>query len=65
MRVAQLRVLGGVMARVPVDATAFAHRQGRIIVSLAASYGKLEDRAVPQSWVDDFTALHQGDSCPM
>lgn len=31
MRVAQLRVLGGVMARVPVDATAFAHRQSRII----------------------------------
>ena len=27
MRAAQLRVLGGAMARVPVDATAFAHRQ--------------------------------------
>ena len=26
MRVAQLRVLGGAMARVPADATAFAHR---------------------------------------
>ena len=30
MRVAQLRVLGGAMARVPVEATAFAHRQNRI-----------------------------------
>jgi hypothetical protein len=26
VRVAQLRVLGGAMARVPADATAFAHR---------------------------------------
>ena len=26
MRVAQLRVLGGAIARVPVDATAYAHR---------------------------------------
>ena len=26
MAVAQLRVLGGAMARVPADATAFAHR---------------------------------------
>ena len=29
MRVAQLRVLGGAMARVPADATAFAHRASR------------------------------------
>jgi hypothetical protein len=28
MRVTQIRVLGGAMSRVPVDATAFAH-QGR------------------------------------
>ncbi len=31
MRVAQLRVLGGAMARVPADATAFAHRASRIL----------------------------------
>jgi hypothetical protein len=30
LRVAQLRVLGGAAARVPVDATAFAHRRSRI-----------------------------------
>ena len=34
MRVAQLRVLGGAMARVPADATAFAHRSSRIMVNV-------------------------------
>ena len=37
MRVAQLRVLGGAMARVPADATAFAHRTSRIMVNVARS----------------------------
>ncbi len=63
VRVAQLRVLGGAMARVPVEATAFAHRQLRIMVNLAAFYNGPEDRAVRQAWVADFaTALDQGDS---
>jgi FAD/FMN-containing dehydrogenase len=61
MRVAQLRVLGGAMARVPVEATAFAHRKSRIMVNLAAFYNGPEDRAVRQAWVDDFAAaLDQG-----
>src|SRR6266542_3847167 len=38
MRVAQLRVLGGAMARVAADATAYAHRSNRIMVNLAAFY---------------------------
>jgi FAD/FMN-containing dehydrogenase len=63
MRVAQLRVLGGAMARVPVDATAFAHRRSRIMVNVAAFYEGPEDRVVRESWVTDFAgALHQGDS---
>jgi hypothetical protein len=63
VRVAQLRVLGGAMARVPADATAFAHRQSRIMVNLAAFYDGPEDQAVRQAWVADFAAaLHQGDS---
>ena len=33
MAVAQLRVLGGAMARVPVAATAFAHRERRVMVA--------------------------------
>ncbi len=62
MRVAQLRVLGGAMGRVPVEATAFAHRQSRILVNLAAFYDGPEDRLVREAWVADFaTALDQGD----
>jgi FAD/FMN-containing dehydrogenase len=36
LRVTQLRVLGGAMARVSTDATAFAHRRSRIMANLAA-----------------------------
>jgi FAD/FMN-containing dehydrogenase len=63
VRVAQLRVLGGAMARVPAEATAFAHRASRIMVSVAAFYNGPEDRSVREAWVADFAAaLHQGDA---
>lgn len=63
MRVAQLRVLGGAMARVRADATAFAHRPSRIIVNVAAFYEGPEDRAVREAWVTGFAAaLRQGDA---
>jgi FAD/FMN-containing dehydrogenase len=62
MRVAQLRVLGGAMARVPNDATAFAHRDRRIMVNLAALYTETADRTRHEAWVAGFSAaLHQGD----
>jgi hypothetical protein len=63
MRVAQLRVLGGAMARVPEDATAFAHRQSRIMVNIAAFYDGASDRTVRQAWVDELSeALQQSDT---
>jgi FAD/FMN-containing dehydrogenase len=62
MAVAQLRVLGGAMARIPVDATAFAHRKSRIMVNVAALYGQPEEKAIHEAWVSDFAAaLQQGD----
>jgi FAD/FMN-containing dehydrogenase len=62
MRVVQLRALGGAMARVPVEATAFAHRHSRIMANLAAFYDGPADRDRRQAWVDGFAAaLHQGD----
>jgi FAD/FMN-containing dehydrogenase len=62
VRVAQLRVLGGAMARVPVDATAFAHRGSRIMVNLVSSYQGPDDQPVRQAWVEEFAAaLQQGD----
>src|SRR5258705_6865777 len=63
MRVAQLRVLGGAMARVPVDATAFAHRRSRIMVNCATVYGRPEEATVHLPWVTGLAAaLRQGDA---
>jgi FAD/FMN-containing dehydrogenase len=63
MAVAQLRVLGGAMARVPVEATAFAHRGSRIMVNLAAMYTALDEKAKHDAWVDEFrTTLQRGDA---
>jgi FAD/FMN-containing dehydrogenase len=62
MRVAQIRVLGGAMARVPADATAFAHRTSRIVVNVASFYDGPEDHDRRAAWVDEFvTLLHQTD----
>jgi FAD/FMN-containing dehydrogenase len=52
MAAVQLRVLGGAMARVPSDATAFAHRDGRIMANVAAMYERPEQRPAQQAWVD-------------
>ncbi|HJS29329.1 MAG TPA: FAD-binding protein, partial [Anaerolineales bacterium] len=63
LRVAQLRVLGGAVARVPSDATAFAHRSSRIMANLAAFYEGPEDHPVKEAWVRDFAAaLRQSDT---
>jgi FAD/FMN-containing dehydrogenase len=63
LRVAQLRVLGGAMARVPVEATAFAHRTSRILVNLAAFYDGPGDRPRRDTWVAEFAAaLRQTDA---
>src|SRR5213076_1652778 len=62
MRVAQVRVLGGAIARVPADATAYAHRASRIMVNIAAFYDGPDDKVDKQAWVADFAeALDQGD----
>ena len=63
MGVAQLRVLGGAMGRVPVEATAFAHRKSRIMVNLAALYEDPDEAATHEAWVAGFAgALRQGDT---
>ena len=61
LRVAQLRVLGGEMARVPADATAFAHRSARIMVNVGAVYERPEEGDVHRAWVRGLAdALDQG-----
>ncbi len=61
MAVTQIRVLGGAMARVPVDATAFAHRRSRIMVNVAALYERPDDAALHEPWVTDLAAALRGD----
>jgi FAD/FMN-containing dehydrogenase len=61
MRVAQLRVLGGAVTRVPADATAYAHRSRRMLANVAAFYTTPEDRAVRERWVGEFARVLQPD----
>jgi FAD/FMN-containing dehydrogenase len=63
MAVAQLRVLGGAMARVPANATAYAHRKSRILVNLACIYEDAAEAPIHDAWVDRFrTLLYQGNT---
>ena len=63
VRVSQLRVLGGAIARVPADATAYAHRGSRIMVNLAAFYETDEEKPARQAWLAEFaSAIQQGDT---
>ena len=51
MAAVQLRVLGGAAARVPVDATAYAHRRSPIMVNVAAMFGSSDETPVHEPWV--------------
>jgi hypothetical protein len=62
MAVAQIRVLGGAMARVPAEATAFAHRSSRIMVNVAALYERPDEAPEHEPWLGGFaSALRQGE----
>jgi FAD/FMN-containing dehydrogenase len=59
--VTQLRALGGAMARVPADATAFAHRSKPMLVNVAAFYQGDADREIRRAWAIEFAgALERG-----
>ncbi len=62
LRAVQIRALGGAVARVPADATAYAHRTSRLMVNVAAFYDGADDRPAKEAWVSGLAgALHQGD----
>jgi hypothetical protein len=46
----QLRVLGGAMARVPDEATAFGHRSAKLMVNIAAMHERPEERPEHERW---------------
>lgn len=54
LRLAQIRVLGGAVSRVPADATAYAHRARRILVNVAAMYDRPENATPYQDWATRF-----------
>jgi FAD/FMN-containing dehydrogenase len=59
---AQIRVLGGAAARVPADATAFAHRHRGLMVNVAAVYADAAEDGLHRRWAADAAdALRRGD----
>jgi FAD/FMN-containing dehydrogenase len=56
MSAVQIRVLGGAMARFPADATAFAHRDRRLMVTFASGYQDPAQAAAHEAWVADSQA---------
>src|SRR5262249_16649105 len=60
LAVAQLRVFGGAMARVPAAATAFAHRDRPFMFAVGAVYEDAEETPKHEAWVKDYAvALRQ------
>jgi hypothetical protein len=62
MAAAEIRVLGGAVARVSSDATAFAHRRARVMVNVAARYAHPDEAVVHESWITDFATALRPDS---
>ena len=50
----QIRVLGGAMARVPGDATAFAHRDAKVMVVLITPFEDVAEAPVHSAWTQEF-----------
>ncbi|HET8567653.1 MAG TPA: FAD-binding oxidoreductase [Candidatus Limnocylindria bacterium] len=62
MPVAHIRALGGAMATVPDDATAFAHRRRVHMIATAAIHQRVEDSPAHQAWANAFAAeLRRGE----
>jgi FAD/FMN-containing dehydrogenase len=61
MKAVQLRPLGGALARVPEDATAFAHRGRRLFVNVAAMYMDGAEAETHDAWVEELADALGGD----
>jgi FAD/FMN-containing dehydrogenase len=50
----EIRVLGGAMARVPADATAFAHRGARVMVAVIVGFEDPSEAPVHEAWIQSY-----------
>jgi FAD/FMN-containing dehydrogenase len=59
----EIRALGGAIARVPVHATAFAHRHSRVMINVQAMYDpSTSERSEHTAWAGELAAeLYDGD----
>jgi FAD/FMN-containing dehydrogenase len=56
LAVVQLRALGGAMAQVPNDETAFAHRHRRLMTAIGVVYDDDNETEMHQDWVNGLVA---------
>jgi FAD/FMN-containing dehydrogenase len=52
----QFRTLGGAMARVPIDATAFAHRNSNYLVAIVGTFAEDSEAEATARWSGDLFA---------
>jgi FAD/FMN-containing dehydrogenase len=65
MAAVQLRVLGGAMAQVADDATAFGHRGAKLMVNVAVMYQRPDERAEHEAWAANVVqAMSAGPAAP-
>jgi FAD/FMN-containing dehydrogenase len=50
----QIRILGGALARVPTDATAFAHRDAKVMVVIITPFEDLSEAPVHAAWTHEY-----------
>ena len=50
----QIRILGGALARVPTEATAFAHRDAKVMVVIITPFEDLAEAPVHAAWTHEY-----------
>jgi FAD/FMN-containing dehydrogenase len=50
----QIRILGGALARVPADATAFAHRDAKVMVVIITPFEDVSEAPVHAAWTHEY-----------